>query len=298
MRLVSLDPAPASASPRALDPREPTAALVLPHGLVPLDVLNRHAGSDWPTTLAELLDTGRFEALAAWVRAAPPALADAPVAPDARPGPLLHHPRKILGVGLNYAEHAGDLGEQRPTEPATFMKPATTIVGPGDEVLVPPESERTTGEAELGLVIGRRARRVAPAEALDAVAGVTTIVDMTAEDILQRNPRFLTRAKSFDTFFSFGPELVTLDEVGELAALEVRTTIDGAVHRANVVANMMFAPAYLVSFFSHVLTLEPGDVISTGTPGAVVLRDGCTVGCVIEGVGSLANPVRDLKLRP
>jgi hypothetical protein len=117
---------------------------------------------------------------------------------------------------------------------------------------------------------------------LDAVAGVTTIIDMTAEDVLQRNPRFLTRAKSFETFFSFGPELVTLDEVGDLSKLVVRTLLDGAVHRENTVANMMFSPAYLVSFFSHVMTLEPGDVISTGTPGAAVLRDGCVVGCEID----------------
>ncbi len=279
MRLVSLDT---------------TAALVCPHGLVPLDVLNHHAGTDWPVDLASLLDTGRFDALRTWVAGQPAALDSAPVRDDARPGPLLRRPRKILGVGLNYAEHAGDLGETRPSEPATFMKPATTIVGPGDEILLPPESQRVTGEAELGLIIGRRARFLDEAEALDAVAGVTTIIDMTAEDILQRNPRFLTRAKSFDTFLALGPELVTLDGLGDLADLEVRTVLDGEVRRSNTVANMMFSPAYLVAFFSRVMTLEPGDVISTGTPGAVVLRDGAVVGCVIEGVGTLENPVRDL----
>jgi 2-keto-4-pentenoate hydratase/2-oxohepta-3-ene-1,7-dioic acid hydratase in catechol pathway len=276
----------------------PTAALVRPHGTVPLDALNAHAGTDWPTALDALLDSGRFAAFHAWVLRSDELLASAPAVPDPRPVALLPHPRKILGVGLNYAEHAGDLGEQRPEEPATFMKPATAIVGPDDEVLIPPQSERTTGEAELGLIIGARARFLDEAQALDAVAGVTTIIDMTAEDILQRNPRFLTRAKSFETFFAFGPELVTLDEVGDLTRLVVRTTIDGALHRENTVANMMFSPAYLVSFFSHVMTLEPGDVISTGTPGAVVLRDGCVVGCEIAGVGRLSNPVRDLKVRP
>ena len=275
----------------------PTAALVLPHGTVPLDALNAHAGSDWPTALDALLDSGRFAAFHAWVLRSADLLARAPAASDPHPVAPLLHPRKILGVGLNYAEHAGDLGEKRPEEPATFMKPATSIVGPDDEVLIPPQSERTTGEAELGLIVGMRARFLAEADALGAVAGVTTIIDMTAEDVLQRNPRFLTRAKSFETFFSFGPELVTLDEVGDLAQLVVRTTIDGALHRENVVANMMFSPAYLVSFFSHVMTLEPGDVISTGTPGAVVLRDGCVVGCEIPGVGRLSNPVRDLKVR-
>lgn len=281
MRLVNLDP---------------VAALVLPQGYVPLDALNAHAGSDWPITLPELLDGGRFGALHAWARREPDALKDAPAVAGARPGPLLRHPRKILGVGLNYAEHAGDLGERRPDEPATFMKPATTIVGPGDEVVLPPQSQRTTGEAELGLVIGRRCRDLGEDEALGAVAGVVPIIDMTAEDILQRNPRFLTRAKSFDTFFAFGPHLVTLDEVGELAPLEVRTTLDGVAERRNTVANMMFSPRTLVAFFSQVMTLEPGDVISTGTPGAVVLRHGATIGCSIPGVGEIACPVRDRRV--
>ena len=279
--------------------RPDAAAIVTPRGYLPLADLARAAGAPWPDRLDALLHAGALPALQAWVAANGPALAALPPAPaDRRPGPLLRHPRKILGVGLNYAEHAGDLGERRPDEPATFMKPATTIVGPGDEVVLPLQSERTTGEAELGVVIGRRVRDLDEAEAWDAVAGVTTIIDMTAEDILQRNPRFLTRAKSFDTFLALGPELVTLDEIGDPAALEVRTVLDGAVQRKNVVANMMFSPRRLVAFFSQVMTLEPGDVISTGTPGAVVLRHGATIGCEIPGVGEIANPVRDRKHAP
>jgi 2-keto-4-pentenoate hydratase/2-oxohepta-3-ene-1,7-dioic acid hydratase in catechol pathway len=272
------------------------AALRTSRGDVLLSDVARAAGQPWPDRLDALLDAGALPALQAWAAVNGPALEALPPAPaDRRTGPLLRHPRKILGVGLNYAEHAGDLGERRPDEPATFMKPATTIVGPGDPVILPLQSERTTGEAELGLVIGRRARDLDEDEAWDAVAGVTTIIDMTAEDILQRNPRFLTRAKSFDTFLALGPELVTLDEVGDPAVLEVRTLLDGEVQRKNVVANMMFSPRQLVAFFSQVMTLEPGDVISTGTPGAVVLRHGATIGCAIPGVGEIACPVRDRK---
>lgn len=277
--------------------RPDAAALRTARGHVLVAEVARAAGADWPGRIDALLDAGAFDALRAWAGAHPDALAALPVADgDWRIGPPLCQPRKILGVGLNYAEHAGDLGERRPDEPATFMKPATTIVGPGDEVVLPPQSQRTTGEAELGLVIGRRCRDLGEDEALGAVAGVVPIIDMTAEDILQRNPRFLTRAKSFDTFFAFGPHLVTLDEVGELAPLEVRTTLDGATQRRNTVANMMFSPRTLVAFFSQVMTLEPGDVISTGTPGAVVLRHGATIGCVIPGVGEIACPVRDRKV--
>lgn len=277
-------------------------AVLFAHGHVTLPDLATAAGRAWPTTLDALLGAGALPELRAWLAEHPRLAAGLPTAaPDRRPGPPLRRPPKILGVGLNYAEHAGDLGEERPDEPATFMKPATTIIGPGDEVVLPPQSERTTGEAELGLVIGRHARHLDEDAALAAVAAVVPIIDMTAEDILQRNPRFLTRAKSFDTFLAFGPHLVTLDDVspldarGPLDALEVRTTLDGEVRRRNVVANMRFSPARLVAFFSQVMTLEPGDVIATGTPGAVVLSHGSTVGCVIPGVGEIACPVVDEK---
>jgi 2-keto-4-pentenoate hydratase/2-oxohepta-3-ene-1,7-dioic acid hydratase in catechol pathway len=292
MRLVNL-----------VHPDRPDAgAIVTPRGYLPLTDVARAAGAAWPARVDDLLDAGALPALRAWLAANPGAADALPALPSVgrapggpRPGPLLRHPRKLLGVGLNYAEHAGDLGERRPEEPATFMKPATTIVGPGDEVVLPLQSERTTGEAELGVVIGRRCRDLDEDDAWAAVAGVTTIIDMTAEDILRRNPRFLTRAKSFDTFLALGPELVTLDEIGDPGALEVRTVLDGVVHRKNVVAHMMFSPRRLVAFFSQVMTLEPGDVISTGTPGAVVLRHGSTIGCAIPGVGEVACPVRDRK---
>ena len=123
------------------------------------------------------------------------------------------------------------------------------------------------------------------------VAGLTTVLDMTAEDILQKNPRYLTRAKSFNTFFSFGPELVTLDEVEEIGGLQVATVLNGEVRRENLVSNMTYGPWELVSFHSQVMTLVPGDVISTGTPGAMVLRDGDVVECRITGFEPLSNPV-------
>jgi 2-keto-4-pentenoate hydratase/2-oxohepta-3-ene-1,7-dioic acid hydratase in catechol pathway len=114
---------------------------------------------------------------------------------------------------------------------------------------------------------------------------------MTAEDILETNPRYLTRSKSFDTFFSFGPELVTVDEVPDVDALEVATLINGSEHRRNVVSNMTFRPWWLVAFHSRVMTLLPGDIISTGTPGAVHIRAGDVAGCTITGFRDLSNPV-------
>ena len=148
-----------------------------------------------------------------------------------------------------------------------------------------------TAEAELGLIIGRRCRFVSEDEAPAYVAGYCLIIDMTAEDILQRNPRFLTRAKNFDTFFSFGPELITPDEILDVMRLRVSTWKNGVLHRENAVASMAFPPYYLVAFHSNVMTLHPGDIISTGTPGAVVIEAGDIAECRIEGLGALSNPV-------
>jgi 2-keto-4-pentenoate hydratase/2-oxohepta-3-ene-1,7-dioic acid hydratase in catechol pathway len=152
-----------------------------------------------------------------------------------------------------------------------------------------------TAEAELGLIIGRTCRNVAEDEALEYVWGVTTVLDQTAEDILARNPRFLTRCKNFPTFFCFGPELISLDEVREnfpsLADIEVTTARNDDTLRTNVVTNMTFSPAHLVSFHSQVMPLFPGDIISTGTPGALVISDGDVVECRIPGVGHLTNSV-------
>ncbi len=278
-----------------------TAAIVTARGLVTLEELNRIVGSSWPTELFSLIISGQLESLNSWYCQGGDAELESlrvPCMPlDADYAPLYRHPRKIWGIGLNYAEHARDLSETAPrTEPASFMKPDTTIIGPGDTVLVPRLSDRTTGEAELGIVIGQQCKDVPQEEAYRMVAGFVPIIDMTAEDILQRNPRNLTLSKSFDSFFSFGPQMVTPDEIDDLLSLHVATYINGQLHRRNVISNMTFPPDFLIAFHSRVMTLLPGDIISTGTPGAAVIRDGDLIEARIDGFPRLANPVRDLKL--
>ncbi|MCV2488309.1 fumarylacetoacetate hydrolase family protein [Geodermatophilus sp. YIM 151500] len=279
-----------------LDGAEP-GAVVRPAGAAPLPAVNDAFGTSWPATVLELLEAGRLAELRDWVGGLSDADAgrlDGLVLPqdELRYAPLYRRPRKIWGIGLNYVEHAADLSEKAPsTEPASFLKPDTSIIGPGDEIRIPPQSQRTTAEGELGVVIGRECKDVEEADAPSVVAGFTTIVDMTAEDILEKNPRYLTRSKSFDTFFSFGPELVTTDEVADVDALEVATIHNGREHRRNVVSNMTFRPWWLVSFHSKVMTLLPGDIISTGTPGAVHIRPGDTAGVTITGFRDLSNPV-------
>jgi 2-keto-4-pentenoate hydratase/2-oxohepta-3-ene-1,7-dioic acid hydratase in catechol pathway len=171
------------------------------------------------------------------------------------------------------------------------MRPDTTIIGLGDEIVLPAQCERVTAEAELAVIIGRAAKDVSEEDAPSVVVGFTTVLDMTAEDILRRNPRFLTRSKSFDTFFSFGPELVTPDEMADVKSLEVATVLNGEVLRSNTVSSMTFSPWWLVSFHSEIMTLLPGDVISTGTPGAVEIQEGDVAECHISGFEPLSNPV-------
>lgn len=263
------------------------AGVVTPAGVVPVRSINAALGRSWPTDLLALIRQGISPRLLTDAMEIP-----APLRSDKLYyGPLYRNPRKIWGIGLNYRDHAADLSAPFPTEPASFMKGDHTIVGPDDTIILPPESRRVTGEGELGVIIGRECRFVSEAEAPAYVAGYSLIIDMTAEDILQRNPRFLTRAKNFDTFFSFGPELITPDEVPDLHALKVGTYKNGALHRENLVANMGYPPHFLIAFHSQVMTLYPGDIISTGTPGAVVIEDGDLVECRIEGLGSLSNPV-------
>lgn len=209
--------------------------------------------------------------------------------------PPYRRPHKIWGIGLNYGDHAADLHEISPEQPASFIKGDHTVIGPGDEIVLPWQSERTTAEAELGLVIGRKARDIEVGDALGYVFGVCAILDQTAEDILALNPRYLTRSKNFPTFFSFGPEVVTLDEFltgRELADVEVATLVDGTEVRRNVVGNMTHQPATLVSFHSQMMPLYPGDLISTGTPGAGVLTPGAVAEARVAGLEPLINPVR------
>ena len=278
-----------------------TAGIVTDADVFPLDVINDSIGDSWPADVLQLLQTGQLQKLTGWYNKKGRTLLLglphlAVPAGEVRYAPLFRNPGKIWGIGLNYREHARDLNERSPTcIPASFMKPATTIIGAGDTIELPHQSRRTTGEAELGVVIGKACREVQPEDWLSVVAGFTPILDMTAEDILQQNPRYLTLSKSFDTFFSFGPQLITPDEVADIAQLSVSTVLNGEVIASNVISNMTFPPDYLVSFHSTVMTLFPGDVICTGTPGAAVLRDGDTLACRIDGFPCLENRVQDLK---
>lgn len=203
-------------------------------------------------------------------------------------------PPKIWCIGLNYRAHAADLDERTPDEPASFMRPAISMRGPGEPIGLPYQSARVTGEGELAVVIGRRCKYVSRADAHGVIAAFVPAIDMTAEDILRRNPRFLTRAKSFDSFLSLGPFLVTPGEIGsadDVLKIEVTTLLNGVPQRTNIGTNMTHDVYDLIAFHSRVMTWEPGDILLTGTPGAVVIEPGDTIGCDVSAVGRLENPV-------
>jgi len=204
--------------------------------------------------------------------------------------------RKIWGIGLNYLEHASDLAESRPEQPASFIKGDHTIIGYGDEIVLPAESKRVTAEAEIGIVIGRECYKLSEGEdPFDYVFGLVPVLDQTAEDILQLNPRYLTRSKNYPTFFSFGPAILSLDEAldgRDVGDIEVKTVRNGEVVRVNTVSNMMFGPRELIRYHAAMMPLFPGDIISTGTPGAGHIRDGDVVEAQIAGFPNLVNSVR------
>ncbi len=278
------------------------AGVVSARGVVPLEEVNGRQGTAFCSDLYESICKGEIPRMVEWYRASGErwleSLEDGVVSFDnVRYAPLYRHPRKIFGIGLNYADHAGDLAEKTPQGiPASFFKPATTIVGHGDAVKIPLQSEKTTGEAEFGVVIGRECENIEREQWLDYVAGFTTIIDMTAEDILRLNPRYLTHVKSFETFFSFGPQLVTPDEFTDISQLNVQTVRNGTVEAENVIANMTFPPDFLVAFHSKVFRWQPGDILSTGTPRAAHIRHGDTIECRIDGFEPLVNPVVDKKV--
>jgi len=187
-----------------------------------------------------------------------------------RLGPPVPHPGKILCVGLNYRKHARETGMAIPTSPVLFSKFDNAVAGPDAAVVAPPEVERLDYEAELVVVIGRRARRVSRAHALDHVLGYTNGNDLSARDLQQRTSQWLL-GKTLDGFLPMGPQLVTADAIPDPQALPVRGWLNGELRQDSTTADMIFGVAEIVSYASTYMTLEPGDVIATGTPEGVIL---------------------------
>jgi len=201
----------------------------------------------------------------------------------------------LWGAGLNYRGHSEDLNSPQPASgPGSYLRPSNCLIANGGHIELPSQSKRVTAEAELGLIIGTECKNVTREHWRSVVAGVTAVLDMTAEDVIRENPRYIPWAKGFDTFCSVGPILVTLDEFSDdaLSAVQITTVRNGEKIASATPLDMKYDLGYLVEYFTAGRTLRPGTVICTGTPGAAVINAGDTVQAVVENVGTLTHPVR------
>jgi len=212
-------------------------------------------------------------------------------APIPRPG-------KIICLGLNYRDHAEESNQPLPKYPIVFSKYTNTVIGPGEAIVLPKVTDQVDYEAEFGVVIGRQARHVSEADALDYVGAYVPFNDVSARDYQMRTSQW-TIGKTFDTFGPMGPALVTADEIPDPHNLNIRLLLGDEVMQSSNTGHLIFTVNYLIAYLSEVMTLEPGDLISTGTPGGVgaarqpqrFLRPGDLVKVEIEGLGVLENPV-------
>ena len=251
------------------------------HGALPGDMLDLLQGGAAALALArEAIGAGR-----------PIPLVEVQLkAPIARPG-------KILGIGLNYADHAAEGGRQKPDYPLIFAKTVPATVGMGEAIQLPRVSQMVDFEGELAVVIGSLARAVSAQDALDYVAGYTICNDVSARDYQRRSGH--TPGKSFETFAPLGPAIVTRDSIPDPHRLDIRTVVSGQEMQRSNTKHLIFRIPYLIEYLSHIFPLEPGDVITTGTPSGVgayrepprFLKAGDTVRIEVESIGVLENPV-------
>ena len=262
------------------------AGVLTEDGVAPVLEINSKHDLRIPNSLLEIIQEDIREIPTKGVRPIPLA--------DVEPRLPYAVPPKIWCIGLNYKSHAEDIAAVQPEEPGSFMKPASCMFQPGGNIFLPPPevSGDVDAEGELGVIIGRSCRFVPVEKAREVIYGFTTTLDLTALDVLKKNPRYLTRAKSIDTFFSFGPVIVTADEVPDIDGLEVITEHNGAVCSRDFVRNMKHRPLNLISFHSDFFTLHPGDIISTGCPKGARIKEGDHVRARIEGVGTVHAHVK------
>jgi 2-keto-4-pentenoate hydratase/2-oxohepta-3-ene-1,7-dioic acid hydratase in catechol pathway len=197
-------------------------------------------------------------------------------------------PGKIVCIGRNYRDHAKEMGNEVPTEPLFFLKPSTSVIGNGDAIVLPPQSHQVEFEGEIGVVVGRKLTRASEAEAVAAIEGIVALNDVTARD-LQRKDSQWTRAKGFDTFCPIGAIAAA---PSDFSTLTVVTRVNDVERQRASCADMVFSIPFLLSYISHVMTLEPGDVLATGTPAGVgPLAGGDSVVVEVEGLSTVSNPV-------
>ena len=263
-------------------------------GLIDIGGALRDLSAHVPDIAGAALSDAALDRLRALDPATLPAVEGAP-----RLGPCVGGTGKFIGIGLNYSDHAAELGNPVPEEPIVFMKATSSICGPNDDVILPREATQVDWEVELGLVIGTEARYVAEAEALDHVAGYCVINDVSERHFQFHRGGQWVKGKSADTFGPVGPWLVTRDEVPDPQALRLWLEVDGEGQQDGTTATMIFGVAHLVSYLSRFMTLHPGDLVATGTPPGVgqgktpptFLRAGQKMRLGVQGLGEQEQTV-------
>jgi len=259
-----------------------------------------------PSTLLELLSGGKqqnLEDLDTRLRAHGGSKGDLPLQcwaalDEARLLAPMPRPGKIVCLGRNYRDHIEEQGAKPPGKPLLFSKASTCVIGPGQKIVIPPGSVKVDYEGELAIIVGSKVKNISEEDAAATIYGYTILNDVTEREI-QFGEKQWFRGKSIDTFAPMGPWIVTADEIGDPLALELTTKVNSEVRQSESTGMLIFTPAFVVSYISRTMTLEPGDVISTGTPGGVgvfrdppvFLKSGDVVEITIDKIGTLTNSV-------
>lgn len=281
-------------------------ALRLKEGILPLHTVNEHYQTQWKETILELIQSQELNTFIKWIQSKED-LKDLKLLDekDVIFAPIYRKPPHIFGIGLNYPKHCKDIGSDAPDGfPGSFFKEPEILIGPKESIQLPnlKEAQRTTAEAELGIIIGKTCRDISEKNWLEVVAGYVAILDMTEEsilkgnDYLKGNPRYLTLVKNFPTFFSLGMELITSDEIQDIEQIEVQSVYNQNIYASNTVKNMIHKPSKLVALHSKIQGWYAGDILMTGTPRAFEIHEGNLAECRIKGFNDfdplpLVNPV-------
>jgi acylpyruvate hydrolase len=283
------------------------AGILIDRNVYDVESCSRFFGmEEMPTRLLCLMSAGRIPALHELHRKLTEALRDKHELPlqcwasleEVRLLAPIPRPPKIICIGRNYRDHAEEQGAKLPQAPLLFAKAPTAVIAPGEPIMIPEGSEKVDYEGELALVIGCEISKAGEAEAAEAIFGYCCMNDVTEREA-QFSEKQWFRSKGMDTFAPLGPWIVTRDELGEPPELEITTKLNSEVMQSSSTANLIFNPAAIIAFVTRNITLQPGDIISTGTPGGVgvfrkpqvFLKSGDTVEITIEGIGTLTNPV-------
>ena len=284
-----------------------TAGILTTNGIVPIQLLNKIVDSHWSTDIYALISKEELKHLNNWYKSEGKNQLEnmeeitVPYK-DIKYAPLYRNPGKIFCIGLNYQAEADTINDIAPSDiPGSFYKPPTTIIGTGEAIKVPllpyeinnryDNASVVDGEAELVVIIGKKGKNIKRENWLDYVAGFTTSIESTVIDVFNKGLRKLCISKSFDTHFAFGPVMITPDEIEDVMKLKVRTVLNDHIEAEDFVGNMIFPPDYIVSFHSEIMTLMPGDVISTGTPKGANVQNGDVIRAEIDGFTTISCPV-------